>query len=517
MPAGPLPPGGLADAVAGRWRKARRGVLRALPRADRDTLDGAVHALIGHRAGQVERRPYAPPPGPDDVAHAGGLVTLGADTAALLARHGCTDPETLAVAVLYPWYERDLGGHRPADVALPAGGTGRAVAALLALAGPDHRNGADPADRHSAYLRQLAALPAAPRAVALAARHLAARRRSRVEEARPRFGPAELAALSDGLPPALLAELHRDATAGGGVGITPVAVPPVGSGREAIEEILRQDNRPTGGIDLIATGAGLDYLVGWDAPADAVYRARPPVTVHGGTEPVRFDEPGWRVDRVTRFIGEVDLACEHGPDTDRRLLPLPAGWAAPGRPAPADGIRADAAGLPATVPAMDALAGALDAVTARYTAALAGDRWPDLTLAWRTGLGTAQILLRHGVTDPETLLAALLAARDPAGGPLLPPDAPPWRTGAGALAGPIGPLAPDTDPADGDRLRELAGRPAAVRALVVADALSRATVETGVFGVLPEARRAELLALAVTLPGLGPLDAEISALTGAGR
>ncbi|HKS98381.1 MAG TPA: hypothetical protein VJT31_02535, partial [Rugosimonospora sp.] len=243
----------------------------------------------------------------------------------------------------------------------------------------------------------------------------------------------------------------------------------------------------------LVEGRELVYQVRWDAPRDAIQILGPAVTYPGDPPPVVYQEPGWLVDRATREVHPVDLstgalAWYTGP---RRAYPLPPGWRPGTRPSLAGCF---AAQLAALLPPQ--FAGPLvDEAVARYTARLAGPDWPDFVTALRVAWYTTQALAQAGPPPPDLAAAAVLLARGP--GPddtLLSRESALWHSTAGALA--------RTPPA--------AGAPRLVRALALANAHARATVDSELFGTVPRANLDELSALgplAFDLPALAPATA----------
>ncbi len=456
------------------WTRARKKLGKAIRRGDRDRYDRMVLGLLALATrGQ--------PAGPQDAEHRRGLLRVGVATATALARHAADDLDLLAVAATLPWFDETLLGSRSPVLSGPPEAT-RFL--LLALAPPGARSMREAAsgDR-SGYLRQLAALPPLPRAAALLTRYHAAGvpevARLAFAAARP-FDAAELAVLAAGLPADLLPPPGPPGPPPG------PPTPPVGSAAEAVS-LVRSDEQTFGGYRLLpdgdpgylVDGQELVYRVRWDAPADAVRSVAPPVAYPGDPEPIRYREPGWIVDRVTREVHPVDLA-----------LGEPAGYVGPRRAYPLPPAALD---LP---PAIAAEA------TERYRARLTGPDWPDFLVAYRIGDRTVRALMAAGRTEPDVLLAALLLARGPAAGDtLVDPGAPAWATPAGDLARAAdpGPVDPD-GAAAAERAARLADAAPEVRALAVANAQARALVETELFGTRPLARDQELLALGPLAP-----------------
>ncbi|GAA4707056.1 hypothetical protein [Phytohabitans rumicis] len=447
-------------AVAGypdAWAKAGRKLTKAVSRSDRDRFGGLVLDLIGRaRFGQPAWSPRHQ-----------RLLDIGVGTATALAKEAPPDPELLAAAVALPWYDGALLSARAAliDLARPIGW---AEAMVLAMAPAGARS---MALAQSAYLRQLAALPPLLRAVVILERDQAA--------AGPPMGPSQpfddnaLALLAPGIPRKLLPPGGRPP----GPTLAPPP-PPVGTPIEAVDLVRKQVNEPFGSYQMTVDGdpgfavdaLELVYRVRWDVPPEEIRPVGRPTVNPGDTEAVRYDAPGWIVDRVTRDVYPFDLA---GPTVEsfvgaRRVYPLPPGWLLEGRRPIPDGL---ATLVPA--PAQAALAPAIQEATARYAALLATETWPDFLMAWQVGTETVRLLLAGGFTDPELLTRALSARPEPD-----------ETDGSGAAR----------------RASRLADAPAPERALAVANAQARATIETHLFGVLPQARRDELVALTPLAP-----------------
>jgi hypothetical protein len=262
----------------------------------------------------------------------------------------------------------------------------------------------------------------------------------------------------------------------------------VGSAAEA-GSLVRSDDQPFGGYRLapdgdpgyLVDGQELVYRVRWNAPAESIRPIGPPITYPGDPEPVRFREPGWIVDRVTREVLPVDLS-----------LDWPAGYVRPRRRYP----------LPP--PVLDLPPMVVAEATDRYRARLTGPDWPDFLVAYRIATRTAQLLRAAGVGESDVLLAAVLMARGPAASDrLVDPGAAAWGTPAGELARVADPGPVDHDGlAANERAAQLADAAPEVRALAVANAQARAQVEEELFGTRPLARDQELLALGPLAPAL---------------
>jgi hypothetical protein len=260
----------------------------------------------------------------------------------------------------------------------------------------------------------------------------------------------------------------------------------------------------------------LVYRVRWDVPPQAIRSLGPPLTFPGDSATTRYREPGWIVDRVTREVLPVDLST---PTVEsyvaaRRVYPLPPGWRPDGRPPVPDGLGADLAALLSTVEYGQALGPGLEPVvrevTARYTTALGTESWPDYLVAWQVGRETVRVLLAAGVADPDLVLGALLAARGAGSADTLIDEATAlWQTPAGEDARTAQPYDDDTDPVGAvRRAARLAGAPAPVRTLALANARARYPVESTLFGRPPAGRAAELSALsplAGDLPAIQPI------------
>jgi hypothetical protein len=465
--------------LAGDWTAARRKLIRAIRRPDRDRYDTLVTGLLD----LVERgRPTV-----DERAR--GLLRVGVATASALVPYAPADLELLAAAAVLPWFDDALLGSRALLLAAP-GPPDWTTAMLLAMAPPAARSmrEATTGDR-GGYLRHLAGLPPLPRAAVVLERHFAAGvpevARLAFGTARP-FDQAEQAVLAPGVPSGLL----PPAAAPGPP--VPPAPPPVGSPAEAVTLVREQSHQPFGGYRLavdgdpgfLVAGRELVYQVRWDAPPDAFAPVGPAVSYPGDPEPVAYREPGWLVDRATREVHPVDLSIGAlaGYVGPRRAYPLPPGWRPDARPVLPDGFAALLATLaPPLVPE----------ATARYAARLAGPDWPDLLVALRVAGYTIQALAAAGLG--AAAVAAALAARGP--GPedtLVDPDSAQWRTPAGELARAVAAHA------------TLAGADPTTRAVAVANARARAAVEHEQFGAMPRARHEELAALA-------PLAADLPA------
>lgn len=474
--------GTLADV----WGKHRRKLVKALHRSDRDRFDALVLDLLDLALyGQPPTAPWHPT-----------IMRIGVDTALTLAKESPPDPELLAAAVALPWFDNGLLGPRS-----PLSARGRPLdwtAAMVLAMAPAGLRSSDP--DNDGYVRQLAALPPLLRATAIIERAFAGAAQQGpgmpLGPARA-FTDAEVAALSIGIPPALLPP--------GGLppGPPPAPLPPpVGSPAEAIELVRKHTHEPFGSYRMyvdgdpgfVVTGTELVYEVRWDVPNSAILPIGGPITYPGDTEIVRYDEPGWIVDRVTREVHAVDLA---GTTLERyvsarRIFPLPPGWRIEARPPIPDGL---VAMLP--VSAVASLQPMLGEAIARYTAVLATESWPDYLIAWRIACETVNSLLTAGYGDPDTLTAAVLAAQGPAPSDLVVDQASAlWHTPAGQYALAARPAPDETDgPGAARRATRLAVASAEVRAVAVANAEARLAVETALFGAPPAARFDELTAL----------------------
>lgn len=467
------------------WGKHRRKLVKALHRSDRDRFDALVLDLLDLALhGQPPTAPWHPT-----------IMRIGVDTALTLAKEAPPDPELLAAAVALPWFDNGLLGPRS-----PLSARGRPLdwtaAMVLAMAPAGLRGEIE----NDGYLRQLAALPPLLRATAILERAFAgAAQQGPGMPLGPAlaFTDAEVAALSTGIPPKLLPP--------GGLPPGPLPEPlppPVGSPAEAIELVREHAKEPFGSYRLfvegdpgfLVTGTELVYQVRWDVPLDQIITIGGPISYPGDTETIRYDQPGWIVDRVTREVHPVDLAGStlERYVSARRVFPLPPGWRIEGRGPIPEGL---AAMLP--VSAVATVQPMLGEAIARYTAALATEAWPDYLVAWRIACETVNSLLTAGYGDPDTLTAGLLAAQGPAPTDTVVGEASPlWHTLAGQYALAARPAPDETDgPGAARRAARLASASPEVRAIAVANAEARLTVETALFGIPPASREAELTAL----------------------
>ncbi|MDQ7907791.1 hypothetical protein RB614_25035 [Phytohabitans sp. ZYX-F-186] len=499
--------------LAGAWADAGRKLRKVFPRRERDAFDALVLGLL-HPA---RPRPLAyapafatPDPGAErDLVRA--RLEMGVSTAAVLARE-CADPEVLAAVVALPWYDGAVGARQWLLRERPLDWAAAMVLAMIPVEARTLRRAGDPPPAPPAvpvpppaHLRQLAALPPLLRGAVLTERSLAgdiaAQRRTfppRLPLPLPRpWDDAELSFLAPDVPRSLLpSSAHPPQPR------EPVP-DPVGGPAEAIALVRARPPRfgahtmwVDGGFDTgyLVEGQELVYQVRWDAPPEAIRPGGPVVSNPGDqpTPPPR--EPAWIVDRVTRHVDAVDLAgltLREFVDP-RRAFPLPPGWRPEGRPPLPEGLAATAP------PAVhSAAAPVLHEATTRYAAALATEAWPDFLVAWRVAVQTVRELATVDVTDPESVTAALLAARGSARADTLVDDASPlWRTPAGELAR----LArPEPEETDGEgvarRAARIAQAPPPVRVLALANARARSTVEAELFGVVPRARQEEIDAL----------------------
>jgi hypothetical protein len=535
-------------ALAAAWDKLGRKLVKAVRRPEREPF----HRLVLDLLAVAERsQPSADP-------RQEGLLRVGIRTAAELARHASPDPELLAAAVALPWYDAALLGTR-APLAAPWRPLDWAAAMVLAMA-PANSYRSAPDNGRSEYVRQLAALPPVLRAAVILERDLAATEPGGptgwggtappLSTARP-FDRSEVAALATGVPPQLLPANHRapgaPAAPSAGYG-APGAVPAPSAGHPApgapsapsavdgqpatvdspaaaAELVRRHAHLPFGSYRMVVDGdpgfvvEGMDlvYRVRWDVPPEAIRSLGPPLTFPGDAATTRYREPGWIVDRVTREVIPVDLST---PTVEsyvaaRRVYPLPPGWRPDDRPPVPDGIGADLAALLSTVEYGQALGPGLEPVvrevTARYATALSTEAWPDYLVAWQVGRETVRVLLAAGMADPDLILGALLVARGAGSADTLVDDASAlWGTPAGENARVARPYE-DTDPVGAvRRAARLAGAPAPVRTLALANARARYQVESSLFGHPPAGRAAELAALsplAGDLPAIQPIIA----------
>lgn len=459
--------GVVASPVAELWQARGKGVHRALPRPLRAELDELVMPLLLEWATPTAPAGLRPgigmPPSTMQL-----LLTTGPDAARLLARAGVQDVETLATAVLLPCWSAGIRSNR--SPVLPDDPTGRVAAAGLALH-PAHSPAGEPADdllhRRLGYL---AVLPPDLRAVALAVRASAGpTTRGSLPAVLSAPGAAEL--LGAGLPDPLRAAL----------GVPPAwvsappraSVPPLGTPDEAIRRVRAErasDRQPAYGFELWAEGVDLAYRVGYHATSEEVYARLPPLHAEPGSThpPAPKRAPGWEVDRITGRVRPVDLDFRWNDLHSTAPIPLPPGWADPGRPTLAQGLLDDAGPL-ARLPVLTEIA-------ATYAAGLADGTWPGYVRAWQHGCSAAHMLLACGA-DETMLTAVLLLAADPADAiPLVSPTSP-FRTGPAAA------LAAEARTATTGWI----GVDRPPPAVMVADAcaLSRARQETHLFNRLP--------------------------------
>ncbi|GFJ91841.1 hypothetical protein Prum_054830 [Phytohabitans rumicis] len=107
----------------------------------------------------------------------------------------------------------------------------------------------------------------------------------------------------------------------------------MGTPIEAVDLVRKQVNEPFGSYQMTVDGdpgfavdaLELVYRVRWDVPPEEIRPVGRPTVNPGDTEAVRYDAPGWIVDRVTRDVYPFDLA---GPTVEsfvgaRRVYPLP--------------------------------------------------------------------------------------------------------------------------------------------------------------------------------------------------
>lgn len=481
--------------LATEWTSARGDLINAVPPADRQRFDALVVELLTLAyGGRPLNDPYTGP-------RLRGFLKVGVATASTLVRHAPVDLELLATAAVLPCFDGALHGSR--GLLLGHGPIDWPVAMLLAMTPAGARSIAQATDGHrGAYLRQLAALPAPLRAIVMLERAFAAgtpELAPTMSEARP-FDQAELAVLTPGIARELWPAANPPADPGPADPLRPPA-PPVGSPAEAVELVsLHPEHRfgsylmmPDGPAGFRVDGLELTYRVRWDVAPDAIH-AVGPMSYPGDQEDVRFREPGWIVDRVTREVttAELDVDPEWTGAT-RRVFPLPPGWQLGIRPPIAEGIAVEAAAL---LPA--SAAPVIAEATQRYAARLDTGAWPDFLVAWRVAAHTVGVLRYCGIDDPDLLVAALLAGRGPAAGDTLVDEASPlWGTPAGERAAIARPRDDELEPFGArQRAERLAAEPAPVRALVMANLLARSIVEGELFGVTPARRHDERLALA---------------------
>jgi hypothetical protein len=488
--------------LAGDWTQARRKLGKAIRRADRDRYDSLVLGLLA-----VAQRGQLPADRLAAERHR-GLLRVGVATATALVRYAPADLELLAAAAVLPWFDDALLGSRARllSAAGPLDWTQAMVLAMVPAAARSMR-AASSGDR-SGYVHQLAALPPLLRAAVLLERQFAA---GVPEVARLAFASAwpfdstELAVLAPGLPADLLPPAGPPPA-----GLVGAPALPVGSPAEAVALVRENLSQPIGGYRLMVDGdpayrvdgRELVYQVRWDVPAGAIRQLGRPVSYPGDDDPSPPREPGWLVDRVSREVHPVDLSIGELASyaSARRVFPLPPGWQPDARPPLPDGFGAQlAALLPASV-----AASIVPEATVRYAGRLLAEDWPDYLVALRVAGYTAQALAGAGLSEPDLRTAAVLAAHGPGPGDTLLDEASAhWQTPAGELARAAVPAGDELDgPGAIRRAERLAGAPAPVRALVIANARGRGAVEQEQFGVLPLARREELSALATLTPGL---------------
>jgi hypothetical protein len=465
-------------------------------------------------------------PAPDLGGKAGGAARLrqGVRAAALLARHGYRDPELLLAALLMPFADPGIGGHRELVATRPRV-TGWSDAILLAAVDAQPRPGQDHAGAWRCYLRHVRALP--PELVAL----VVASRRAWLEtgppDQRDRFAEltGDLLPLAGELPAGLRAEVSRPFSlaarlvgAGRTAGASPdLAANPVTDPDVAVELAARfEPGWPRERLAVAEYDAG--YLV---------WLTGVPVSPHPGGRVAALI-----VDRETRVVSSWwDLSPEHAMTAyaaRHQHFPLPPGWRAAGRgPVPAGltdalTLAPDPAGAgPELVPGQAGLADAgpelapvRDHLAGYYELQLsAGEGWPEFLSRWSRGVIAVSLLAGAGVREPAPLRAALLApfgagtgdadyrwhrdalrAVDPAAAELLDlarwPELPPGGSAAVVAAA---------------RARSLAAAPPGARWVAVADRLAVAEYADSRFGGVCLALRAHLgrmLPLVADLPEL---------------
>ncbi|MFC7547924.1 hypothetical protein [Plantactinospora sp. GCM10030261] len=495
------------------WAGVRAGVVEAVPRTERDRFEETVLDLLSSTpAGQPTAPWYAEPGGIRDPHET--FLGIGVAAATRLATHAPTDPEFLASVVALPWFDPALLGSRAPLAARPAPLTWPAAMVLAMVPASGRRYDSTVEDGEIPYLRHLAALPPLLRAAVIIERHLAGEI-SRDLVRRPfavrAFDKRQVATLAAGIPADLLPAAPPVAGAP-----PPPPPPPIGSPPEAIA-LLARDRFPRFGsyrmsVDgdpgYVVRARELVYVVRWDVPPEKIHRHEPPISVPGDRQAVAYREPGWIVDRAGRTVDAVDLWLSPVDShiDSCRLYPLPPGWRLGMRPPIGDGLALDIGEL-IPPPARPRLAAVLDEVTRRYAGTLRTERWPDHLVAWRVARHAVWTLAGTGYDDAPVLGAALLTARGMAPGDTLVDEASGlWRSESGTIAR-AARAAEDEQYGAGvtRRVARLAGAPVAVRAVAIADARARASVETDLFGSTPQARRDELSALATVaddLPGL---------------
>jgi hypothetical protein len=476
------------------WLRARRKLIRSLPKEQRDRFDALVLDLL-----RLNWQATTPPP-PSDRRPYEGRLRMGAEVAAALRPHAPDDIELLAAVATLPWFRTAPWPSRQGLLLAP-GPLDWPRAMLLAMSAGGLRGAGRGLGERQRYLGALAALPPLLRVAVLRQLHLAATMREFAKVIGTQADPldaTELAGLAAGVPP----ELIPPAAAPRPPQEPPAA--PVAGPDAAINRVRSRPNQRINGFnvvvdrpyDYVVEGRELYYVVRWDVPPEAIRTLGPPVTNpgdHGVPTPLR--QPGWLVDRVTGDIDTVDLATDQVDAQVRaiRNYPLPPGWRPGPRPSLPDGFGHElAGGLPTPLPPL--LGAVVAEAVARYATRLSTPWWPDFLVACRVGARAMHALRGAGVADPTILGAALLIARGP--GPedtLTAPDSPAWAGPAGQLAraataGPQETYGPGLEL----RLIRLIGAPQPVRALVIADAWARATVDGELLGAVPGSNGLEL-------------------------
>src|SRR5690606_3732999 len=187
----------------------------------------------------------------------------------------------------------------------------------------------------------------------------------------------------------------------------PAVPPPLGSPADAIALVRQHQAMPFGShrvwvdgdLGFVVEARELVYQVRWDVSPDQIHRLGPAPTRPGDRENVVLRDPGWLVDRVTGQVTTVDLSTRDLQERVRawRIFPLPPGWRPGPRPPLPQGPASElAAMLPA--PLFAAMEPAVRQATARYTALLATDDWPDFVVTWWVAAHTVGLLTATGCT-----------------------------------------------------------------------------------------------------------------------
>ncbi len=460
----------------------------------------AQERFIPMLSGLLRRATY---PHPELGGETGGAarVQLGGRAVRLLARHGYTDADLVLTALLLPWCDPALGGHREFVAQRPVV-TSWVDAAVLATVSAHARPGQDPHAHWCSYLRHVLTLPASLLSVVVAVR------RAWVETASPdqreRFDELihGLLPLATAVPDGLRADAAR-----------PLSF---------VKRLMRTERQPVYPPDLVA-----DPITHPDAAVERALHAEPgwrrdslAVTEHdvgyllwqeqvpdfvpsvgGRVASLIVDRESHAVTSWWEFSPGIALATY---ELRHRLFPLPPGW----RQGPVeDGLSTE---LPALAPVRDDLA-------AEYRDALAyGSRWPEYAIDWRVGMRTVALVQATGLSDAETLRAGLLApfvaGREPAEiqarlrplsvTALTALSATVLLDAARVPAVPVGTSAAATF---AEYVHQLARTPQKARAVGVAYQIASAEDAQSRFGGLCPLRRADLarlVPLTADLPGL---------------